>query len=167
MSTGVTTALTTGVTTALTTGVTTALTAGMSTGMSAAGSAGVAAGSGGSAGSVALLTTGLLAPGLLAPGLLATGLLTAGLGVALLEGGGPQPALEGVLVAPPGDDQVAVEALRRAQQLEGLEAVDLLDLTGPGREALLEDLAPALGDLEHVDLDDGHPLHLRSVGPRA
>jgi hypothetical protein len=113
------------------------------------------------------LTAGLttLTAGSAAP--LTTGLLTAGLGVALLEGGGPQPALEGILVAPPRDDEVAVETLGRAEELEGLEAVDLLDLTGPGREPLLEDLAPALGNLEHVDLDDGHPLHLRSVGPRA
>ncbi len=81
----------------------------------------------------------------------------AGVGVALPELLAVQPRLEVLLGLPPGVDEVAGLALDRPQELEVLEALELLDHLGPAGEPPLELWPHALGDADGIDLDDAHP----------
>src|SRR4051794_33893714 len=66
------------------------------------------------------------------------------------------PGPVGLLAAPPRVDQVPVGALPRAQQLEPLEALRLLDRPAPPPEALLEALLLVLRHGDGIDLHDAH-----------
>src|SRR5512139_250298 len=83
------------------------------------------------------------------------------LGMALPEGLALGPALEVLLAAPLGDDEIPIDALDRAQQVEALEALGRLDQSGAAAEAPLE-LVPHLGlDGQHVGLHDRHASTIR------
>ena len=68
------------------------------------------------------------------------------------------PGGEGALVLPLRDDEVAVLALHRAEQLEAEEAGGPVDSVGPVGEALLQLLVGLRGDGDGVDLHDWHVL---------
>ena len=89
---------------------------------------------------------------------------TAGIGVALTEFLAVQPLLEVLLGLPTGVDEVAGLALDRTEELEVLEALELLDHLGPAGEPPLELWPHALGDADGIDLDDAHPPMM--PGPR-
>src|SRR5690606_18214426 len=71
---------------------------------------------------------------------------------------GPDP--EALLVRPAGQDEVALLARDRTQQLEALEAGRPVHGVLPGGEALLELGRLPAGDGEAVDLHDGHRVLL-------
>src|SRR5699024_395219 len=70
------------------------------------------------------------------------------------------PGPEALLVRPAGQDEVALLARDRAQQLEALEAGRPVHGVLPGGEALLELGRLSGGDGETVDLHDGHRVLL-------
>ena len=67
-----------------------------------------------------------------------------------------RPGLEGLLGGPLGDDEVAVLALDRTEQLEPEEPGLIVDGMGPVGEPLLQLRSGAGGHLDCVDLDHGH-----------
>src|SRR4051794_9986282 len=66
------------------------------------------------------------------------------------------PGVVGLLVLPPGVDQVGVRALDGAEQLEPLEARGALHGPRPALEAVLEALPLVLRHGHDVDLHDAH-----------
>ena len=74
------------------------------------------------------------------------------------------PGDERLLVLPLGDDEVAVLALDRAEQLEAQEAGGPVDRVRAVREALLELLVGLRRDGDGVDLHDGHVSSLGGSG---
>jgi hypothetical protein len=89
-----------------------------------------------------------------------------GLLVALVERLALRPALEVVLAAPAGVDEVAVVAVDRAEQLEALETVGALDEARAPGEATLQLVAHGLRHGQDVDLYDAHGGILARPGPR-
>ena len=79
-----------------------------------------------------------------------------GAGVAVGEGRGGDPALEGLLVAPAGHDEPLAAVVGGAQQLEALEALLVVHGPGAGGEAAGQLVAGVGGHRDGVDLDDGH-----------
>src|SRR5699024_9600821 len=70
------------------------------------------------------------------------------------------PRGEGLLVGPLRHDEVALLPLRRAEQLEALEAGGFVDGALALGEAALQLLAGLLRDADRVDLDDAHAATL-------
>ena len=67
-----------------------------------------------------------------------------------------RPGLEGFLGHPPGDDEIAILALDRPEQLETEEPGLVVDRVGAMGETLLQLRTGARGHLDCVDLDHGH-----------
>lgn len=74
----------------------------------------------------------------------------------MLEGLPTAPVLERLLGFPAGQDEVPLVASDRTQQHELLEARLLVDRPGTGGKTLLEFRTGTLGDLDGIDLHDGH-----------
>ena len=90
---------------------------------------------------------------------LALAVVLVGVAVLVLERLAVAPLLERLLRLPTGEHEVAVVAGDGAEQHELLETGLLVDGAGAGGETGFELVALALGDLDGVDLHDGHGRH--------
>jgi hypothetical protein len=84
------------------------------------------------------------------------------------EVGARHPRAEGLLVTPLRHDEAHLAVVVRAQELEALEPLVLLDLPGAGGEPLGELLEPLLRNGDGIDLHDAHaPDYPRDVSSGA
>ncbi len=82
-------------------------------------------------------------------------------GMAALELGAVDPALERFFGLPSRVDEVPAFAFHRPQQLEALETGHVLHFAGTARESRLELFSTPLANLDCVDFDNAHPAPLR------